>query len=186
MTQSIRGRSAGRLLLAAAASLTLLACSRAPEATQASIPSELAVAADQIAIQNMLARYYSQLGAGRHDFGDYFADEGVIDVNGQVARGREEIEQLYVRTAEGNTGRTGRFHMLLSNLRIEVDGDTATADMIWTGIINESLTAPPKFVEQGREHDELVRRDGRWLFTNRIVTSDGGMPEGLLDVYVER
>lgn len=175
------------LLSLVLASFALAACSRAPATVQPqALPAELVAAADQMAIQNMLARYYSELGTEGHDFGDYFLDDGVIDVNGQVATGRDEIEALYVSTAEGNADRRGRFHMLLSNLRIEVDGDTATADMIWTGVLNESLTAPPKFVEQGREHDELVRRDGRWLFRHRVVTSDGGMPERLLGVYVER
>lgn len=35
-----------------------------------------------------------------------------------------------------------------------------SADMLWTGVNSEKVTAPPQFVEQGREHDDLVKRGG--------------------------
>jgi hypothetical protein len=82
------------------------------------------------------------------------------DVNGLIARGKEQIEDLYKRTAEGTPRRPGRFHMLLTSPRIRVDGDTATADMVWTGIISDTPQSTPHFVEQGREHDDLVKRGG--------------------------
>ncbi len=48
-----------------------------------------------------------------------------------------------------------------------MNGDTATAKFIWTGIINEQIKAPPRFVEQGREYDRLVKRNGQWRITKR-------------------
>jgi hypothetical protein len=40
--------------------------------------------------------------------------------------------------------------------------------------------------EQGREHDELVKKDGRWLFKRRVITADGGMPNMYDKTYKKR
>jgi hypothetical protein len=41
-------------------------------------------------------------------------------------------------------------------------------------------------IEYGRERSELVKQDGRWLLSNRVVLTEGGMPEGLLESYPKR
>ena len=64
--------------------------------------------------------------------------------------------------------------MLLNNAIISVDGKTATAWFIWTGVINEDIEGPPRFLEQGREYDELVKIDGRWYIDKRYITADSG------------
>lgn len=99
---------------------------------------------------------------------------------------RAQIEDLYRRTAEGTPHRPGRFHMLFTNPRIRVNGDTATADTVWTGIISDTPQSTPHFVEQGREHDELVKRGGRWYFKHRVITSDGGLPAMFEKTYKQR
>jgi hypothetical protein len=102
-------------------------------------------------------------------------EDGSLDVNGLVAQGHKPIEELYVKVAQGSPHRTGTFRMLLTNPRITVNGDHATADVIWTGVNSETVFAAPQFIEQGREHDELVKRAGRWYFQHRVISSDGGM-----------
>jgi hypothetical protein len=130
---------------------------------------------DRAMIEDMLVDYYTQLGSGRHDFGAFFDPEGVIDVNGTVAKGQKAIEEVYAKAAAANPPKPGVFRMVLSNVRVSVKGDTATADAIWTGVHSAKVTDTPQFVEQGREHDELVKRNGRWYFKHRIITSDGGL-----------
>jgi hypothetical protein len=136
----------------------------------------LATLLDKQQIQDMLVDYYGQLGSGRQDFGAYYVEDGVLDVNGLVAQGKGPIEELYAQTARGTPKRPGAFRMLLTNLKVSVDGTTATADVIWTGINSESPKATPQFIEQGREHDELTKRGGHWYFKHRTITSDGGLP----------
>ncbi len=80
----------------------------------------------------------------------------------------------------------GKFHMLMTNPRIEVHGRTATADLIWTGVDSETVKAAPHFVEQGREHDDLVKVAGQWLITKRRITSDGGIPDFYYQTYKDR
>ncbi|MEO6186237.1 MAG: nuclear transport factor 2 family protein, partial [Steroidobacteraceae bacterium] len=115
------------------------------------------------------------LGSGRHDFGAFFATDGVIDVNGTVAQGQKAIEDVYAKAAAATPPEPGVFRMLLSNISIVVNGDKATADAIWTGVQSANVHATPRNVEQGREHDELVKLQGRWLFKHRVISSDGGL-----------
>jgi len=76
--------------------------------------------------------------------------------------------------------------MLLTNLKVTVNGDTATADAIWTGVNSADVKVAPQFIEQGREHDELVKKNGRWLFKHRLITSDGGLPPMFEKTYQKR
>jgi SnoaL-like protein len=151
-------------------------------------PSSAAVMAllDRAQIEDLLVDYYSGLGSKRHDFGAYYVADGVLDVNGLVAQGQQPIEDLYKKIAAGSPPRPGTFRMMLTNLKINVNGETATADVLWTGVNSEKVTAPPQFVEQGREHDELVKRGGRWLFKHRVITSDGGLPPMFEKTYQKR
>jgi hypothetical protein len=151
-------------------------------------PSATAVTAllDRAQIEDLLVEYYSGLGAKRHDFGEYYVADGVLDVNGLVAQGQQPIEDLYKKIAANSPPRPGTFRMMLTNLKITVNGETATADVLWTGVNSEKVTAPPQFIEQGREHDELVKRGGRWLFKHRVITSDGGLPPMFEKTYQKR
>jgi hypothetical protein len=149
-------------------------------------PATLTTLLDRAQIEDMLVDYYAQLGSGRHDFGAYYVADGTLDVNGVVAQGKQGIEDLYKKSAEANPPKPGTFRMLLSNLKIVVNGNTATADVVWTGVNSASVTSTPQFVEQGREHDELVKREGRWYFKARVITSDGGMPASYEKTYKKR
>ena len=82
--------------------------------------------------------------------------------------------------------RQGTFHMMISNPVIDVDGDTATAEFMWTGVINTAIQAPPKLLEQGREYDLLVRQDGQWRIKKRVVIADSGLPERYMATYQPR
>jgi len=155
------------------------------------IDADTQAALDRVAIEDMVVEYYSHLGgedAGAFD--EYFVEDAVFDVNGIVANGREEIQAIYAGMEEdasdNSTADQGVFRMVLSNPVIKVSGDSATASFIWTGILNASIDAPPVFVEQGREFDRLVKVDGQWLFSHRVVIADSGLPEGQYETYTPR
>jgi hypothetical protein len=167
---------------------TLVAVMLAQVAPAFAEPAPMAVTTliDRAQIEDLLVDYYGHLGAAGGDFGDFYVADGILDVNGLVAKGEQAIGELYNQMRHATPRRPGTFRMLLTNPHIVVSGDTATADVIWTGVSSESVMALPQIVEQGREHDELVKREGRWYFKRRVITSDGGLPAMFEKTYRKR
>lgn len=168
------------------------ACTQAP--APPAVSKEIVALQDRAAIENLLAGYYAGFGAGgEHDFSAFFTPDGVLDVNGMVAKGADQIRAMYQRAAgapptvrPADAPPPGRSDMLLSNLNIQVEGDRATASLLFTALHTDALTGRPWVNEYGRESDDLVKRDGRWLISRRTVTTDAGMPASLLPGYIQR
>jgi ketosteroid isomerase-like protein len=174
-----------RLALVAASALALLPFA-APVLAQKQILEDRPVTAetllDRIQIEDFLTRYYYDLSVGKaHELAEYFTEDAVLDVDGMVAKGHQEIAKLYQRPegAESPAAKAQyrRGAMLLSNPIINVAGDIATAHLIWTGVINEGVGKPPSVYEQGREYTELRKVKGKWLITRRFISSDSGLPD---------
>jgi ketosteroid isomerase-like protein len=166
----------------ALAACTANAAAQAPDsATQAAL--------DRVAILDLLGRYYSNFGSTASDaFDRYYTSDATFDVNGHVAHGKKAIEGIYAGLAStGDSPATrGTFHMLMTNAVVDVNGDNATASLLWTGILNTKVDAPPQFVEQGREYDRLVKKNGQWLIAKRVVIADSGLPASFKDTYTPR
>jgi hypothetical protein len=173
--------------------LVCIATSVKVQAAPAAQSPEVTALIDRAVIENLMVDYYSHIGSSSFNFGQYFVKDGVLDVNGIVAKGAEEIKALYVRASGGaaaappkpdpNAPPPGMFNMQLTNLKVEVRGNTATADMFWSSVESKTLISPPNVTEYGRDHTELIKQNGHWLIKHRVVTSGGGMPEGELQSY---
>ena len=192
MTVNTINRSLGFLALALGA-LICIAAGKNIQAAPAGQTPEVTALIDRAAIENLMVDYYSHIGDSSFDFSRYFAPGGVLDVNGIVAQGAVAIKALYVRASGGaiaappakdpNAPPRAMFNMQLTNLKVDVAGDTATAEMFWSSLETETLISPPKVTEYGRDRTELVKQNGHWLIKHRMVTSGGGMPEGELKSY---
>ncbi|MXO58969.1 hypothetical protein GRI89_05385 [Altererythrobacter salegens] len=171
----------------ATAALLLAGCSEGTGETAEDAAEQVLL--DKMAIADLLNRYYEGFGTDNAAaFNDFYTDDAVFDVNGIVANGKKEIEAIYAGLDEDGEAPTnvGTFHMVISNPVIDVDGDTATAKVLWTGIQNKDISAPPTFVEQGREYDKLVKVDGKWLIKHRVVVADSGLPPSMNATYTPR
>lgn len=62
-------------------------------------------------------------------------------------------------------------HHLMTNMRIRVDGDRASAWSRWTYIV-PGPKREPTVVISGHYEDDLVREEGQWRFLARIVHGD--------------
>ena len=135
---------------------------------------------DRIQVEDLLTRYYYDLSrSNAHDLSAYFTEDALLDVDGTIAKGRTEIAKLYQpapNAKEPAPAPGRRMHMLLTNPIIDIKGNTATAHVIWTGVMDEGIGKLPQIVEQGREDTELVKQNGKWLIKRRYVTADGRMP----------
>ena len=170
------------IAIAALAAVAAPALAKAPRTTQANL-------LDRIQIEDFLADYYQSFGAAKESFADYFTPDGVIDVNGRVYSGTKGVAQAYKDAGAANNGNPvfkGKFTMLLNNPHIEIHGDTATVDAIWTGIVSAKVTDSPHFAEQGKERDELVKVNGEWLMKKRTITSTGGLAPFFQATYKDR
>ena len=174
--------------MAALAALALAGCAAKPANTASDAATQAAL--DRVAITDLLSRYYSNFGAeSSMGFNDYYTDDAVFDVNGQVAHGKDQIQGIYKGLAAGNEnpGSRGVFHMLMTNPVVDVNGDTATAKFLWTGVMNTAIDAPPRFQEEGREYDLLKKQaGGKWLIVKRTVIADSGLPAMFKKTYAPR
>jgi len=137
---------------------------------------------DRIQIEDFLTRYYYDLAVGKAgELAEYFTEDAVLDVDGVVAKGHKEIAKLYQRPegaeAPAAKAQYRRGNMLLTNPIINVEGNVATAHLIWTGVVNEGVGKPPSVYEQGREYTELRKVKGKWMITRRFISSDSGLPD---------
>lgn len=158
---------AGAVMLLA---LAWPACARTAAATQENL-------LDRIQIEDMMVEYYSILTQHvRHDIGDFYIKDAVLLINGAKFKGRKAIQKLYDSSTDTRILKDNIYNIILANPRITVDGDKATMDSIWTGYLSDNVWSTPRLVEQGTEKTELVKQDGVWLITRRVITNQGGMP----------
>lgn len=169
----------------------LLLCLIAPVVAQEHKPVTQATLLDRILVEDLLTRYYYDLSMGKgHALAEYFTADALLDVDGTIARGHAEIEKLYQRpegaAAPEPTAQRRRGHMLLTNPVITIEGNKATAEVIWTGVMNEGVGKPPSLYEQGREYSELVKVRDKWLISRRCISSDSGTPDRFDATYKPR
>jgi ketosteroid isomerase-like protein len=160
-----------------AATILLMSLTRPVSAQQVTMETLL----DRIQVEDLLTRYYYNLSrSNAHELSEFFTEDALLDVDGTVAKGRAEIAKLYQNPApdpkKPAPAPARRMHMLLTNPIITIKGNTATAHLIWTGVMNEGIGKLPQIVEQGREDTELVKQNGKWLIKRRYITADGRMP----------
>ncbi len=131
---------------------------------------------DLQAIHQLFVDYGEHLDAG--DFAAYaalFAEDGEVLLGPYGrARGRDEIERLVTRVLGEQVGST--FH-IVSSPRVRLDGDTATATVMWTvaALGDDGLA---RLTMVGHHVDELVREAGEWRFQRRkgVVNLPAALP----------
>jgi hypothetical protein len=156
-------------------SFVSLASAQEPTATLSELLS-------RVQVEDTLSNYYALFGGADRGFGSFYTENGVVDVNGIVRRGRKPIEDLYKTIPPEH----GKINVTFTNLRIVIHGDSASYHLVWTEFLSESPTAVPHILEQGSDHGQLVKRDAKWLISCRVVTNDGGLPADLLKGYKQR
>jgi hypothetical protein len=173
-------------LMAASAAFVLLTQLATPaQAQQVTMETLL----DRIQIEDLLTRYYYDLSQGKaRELSDYFTADAMLDVDGTIAKGRDEIAKLYGAgpTRKPDAAPRPQNHMMLTNPVIEVRGNRAIAHVIWTGVSNSGIGKPPTVTEQGREDSELVKVGGKWLIKRRYISSDSGLPDRFDKTFKQR
>ncbi len=165
-------------------------------------PAEKAVssyAEDRALIEDLQARYMFALDY--HDYDTYaltFTEDGILDIVGMKWQGREEIktaiqprpaEPAAVAVAEAGDEAapegevqevaeevkelypaTGRHN--ITNIVIKIDGDTAKGRAYWFHYGNNNPERKAQFDSYGHYEDEMVKVNGQWLFSKRIIYNE--------------
>ena len=156
---------------------------------------------DRAEIEDLMARYLFAI-----DYSDWdayvatFAPDGELTFASGTSKGRDAIRTAVTRFAEG----IGRFyhtadgkpaklrHIVLQSV-IRVEGDRAWARTQWLEMANHGEGDQPKIGTYGEYEDEMVKLDGRWLFSKRNVlnefipnrNSGPGNPVAAMDALAE-
>jgi uncharacterized protein (TIGR02246 family) len=116
-------------------------------------------------IRRLFVDYGRHLDAGDVDaYAALFADDGEV-LLGPIgrAKGRPAIAELMRKVKSRAKGPS--FH-LVTNPVIELDGDRATSEVLWT-VIRPGGDGRLEVTMFGRHQDELVRERGWWRFLRR-------------------
>ena len=124
-------------------------------------------------IRQLLARIFHAGDAWDRDtWLDCYTDDALFDSPLIHMEGRDELRDGF-HTLRG----TQPTRHWIGTMTIDVDGDEATSVAY---LFCVSATSPPAPMAGGIYHDSFRRVDGRWLFSERILTVDGfdGPPPG--------
>ena len=139
-------------------------------------------AIDRAEIQDVLTRYYYNFGkAEGNSFTTYYTDDAELVLGPSRYKGKDAIAGAYKAIGAGPTNPAANrfsFNVIMTNPLIVVHGDTATAQLIFTEIVMDTATAPPRLLTQGREYDNLVKANGTWRFTRRQIVAGTTPPAG--------
>ncbi len=130
-----------------------------------SIEQRLRRLEDRDEIHQLFVDYGQYLDAGDFaSYADLFAADGEVRLGPMgSAQGRDQIKALMERALAGVIGTS--YHLITSP-RVQIDGDTATSEVMWT-VVQRGPDGAPVLAMIGRHRDELVREDGRWRFRLR-------------------
>jgi 3-phenylpropionate/cinnamic acid dioxygenase small subunit len=125
-------------------------------------------------IRAVFTRYAKALDA--RDFAAYaglFAESGVLEAPLGAATGPAAIQELLEERLAGSSApRRVAFH-LIANPEIELDGDRATARVLWSYVTNGEDGFPLIF-QLGHYDDVLIREKGSWRIERHAITRDLG------------
>jgi hypothetical protein len=133
---------------------------------------------DRAEIENLLERYYWNFGGGGESFTSFYSPDAELVLGKNSYKGAAGIESAYKGVpADTPQRRSFSFNVLPSNVLINVHGDTATAQLVFTEIIIDKQGDAPRILTQGREFDHLVKLKGRWLISKRQIMGANARPD---------
>ena len=134
-------------------------------------------AEDRAAIEDLQARYLFALDFHDPDlYVSTFTEDGVLDYGSGDVKGRQAIKTVIAgmpapKAVAGK--RAGAARHNISNIVIKVDGNKATGVSYWFHYSNDNPDRKGVFDGFGHYEDELVKANGKWLFTKRKIYNEG-------------
>jgi ketosteroid isomerase-like protein len=185
-------RVVGRVMLLLLGTVVATLLSDTVRAQRAIDPeARLQAVVDYVEIEKVLMRYAAALNTYDADtYVSLFTPDAVFELKRNVDEppflgpfvGRDAIRKQWFPNdgarSRADIGRKfGPMRHVTTNYEIDVTGDTATVRAFFMEVVSNGANSPPggnppTIHAMGRYEDELVRHDGRWLFSKRTVITD--------------
>ena len=161
------------IALSFAIGMGLLAAAPAAYAAGADGTLSLQEISDREQVRDVLLEYGRSFDERRlEDYANLFAENGQWIGGPTVATGPAEVLEMVKHVVENIPTGPGRrnFHVM-TNMVVDVDGDTATA---WSRFIfyMPGKDGKPEVSTSGTYDDRLICVDGKWKFLRRQLTGD--------------
>ena len=162
----------------------------APAAQAQDLEARLRAVEDRIEIEQLLMRYAAAYNTDDADaYVAMFTPDAVFELRRKIDdppfigpfKGRDAIRKQWFPNIPAGTstagGEFGAMRHVTTNYEIDVKGDTAKVRAFFIEVVSNGPnippgSKPPTIHAMGRYEDELVRQDGRWLFSKRVVVTD--------------
>jgi hypothetical protein len=136
---------------------------------------------DRAEIANLSARYMVAIDAGDVEtLMAAWAEDGVLDWVRGVENGKAAIHKAMsnfggaaagANIPDGATSRPRTRHQIVNHV-IDVEGDTAKTVAYWFALTNNTPQKDVQVFYMGHYVDDLVKRNGKWLFKKRKVYNE--------------
>ena len=132
---------------------------------------------DRIAVEEVMARYVWTVDSLDSDgYAAVFTDDAVIDANGTISRGREQIRGIVtslIKRRDDNKalGRpSSNLYHVVSSVRITFPKPGEALHQSYWQTMRHDTGDRMITAAMGRSEDRLVKRNGKWLIQSRKLT----------------
>lgn len=137
-------------------------------------------AEDRAQIEDLMGRYLFAMDWRDADaYAATFTEDGVLDYAGGVEKGRAAIRAMVNGMRDNEAKRNAdsklrppRTRHNVTNTVIKIQGNKATARSYWTAYANNNDQRKAEISSYGHYEDELVKQNGQWLFTKRVIYNE--------------
>ncbi|WP_305097459.1 nuclear transport factor 2 family protein [Croceibacterium aestuarii] len=136
---------------------------------------------DRAEIEDLMSRYLYAFDWQDGDaYAATFTEDGILDFAGGVEQGHAELKKVMDDMAVREKAKADasfpyhrqRVRHYVTNLVLEIDGDTARSTSYWWEFNNDARAGRPYLGTYGHYEDELKKVDGRWLFARRKIYNE--------------
>jgi uncharacterized protein (TIGR02246 family) len=132
---------------------------------------------DRIAVEDVMARYmWASDSLDPDGYVAVFTDDAVIDANGSISKGREEIRKIVtnlIQRRDDNKAKglpASNLYHVISNVRITFPRPGEALHQSYWQTVRRGENGTMIAAAMGRSEDRLVKRNGNWLIQSRKLT----------------